>query len=92
MPVDRRSPLLDKAVRASCYFDRKRRAGDRRGGGRWVSLVTVGSNITITEHDTENEARRYIGLNGGSKDPLFRPQEGDTRYALRPKIKPRKKS
>jgi len=78
----KRSPLLASADRAACYFDRKRKAGERTGGGRWVSFFRCGSNIYTTEWPTEAEARAHIGLKGGSQDPAYRPSYGETGYEV----------
>jgi hypothetical protein len=83
MPEGKRSPLLDRAQRATCYFDRKRNPNDRRGGGRWVSLIRVDDNVHITEHETQAQARAHIGLRGGSRDPAYRPAFGSTDYDMR---------
>ena len=46
------------------YFDRSRKSG------RWVTIVRdEGALVTMTEHTTERNARRFIGLDGGSQRP-----------------------
>jgi hypothetical protein len=77
------SPMLPRADRATAYFDRKRRPNDRRGPGAWVALVRSGDTIVITEFETEAQARSYIGLEGGSQDPAYRPPAGSTGHETR---------
>jgi hypothetical protein len=67
------SPHLKTATRASAYFDRRR--GDV---GRWVTVVRHGSLVTIDPHQSQFEAYRYIGGEGGSKDPYYAPPAGET--------------
>jgi len=78
----KRSPLLAKADRAACYFDRRRKPNDRAGGGRWVSSIRVGPNIYITEFATEAEARGHVGLKGGSKVAQHRPEDHESGYEV----------
>ena len=55
------------------YFDRARKSG------KWVTIVRdEGALVTMTEHTTERNARRFIGLDGGSQDPDYRPPADET--------------
>jgi hypothetical protein len=72
---EKASPLLAKAHRAAAYFDRRARD---RNGGRWVSVIRVGSEVEIREHHSQYDAYAHIGVDAGSKDPAHHPPTGDT--------------
>jgi hypothetical protein len=54
------------------YFDRARK------NGKWCTIVKDGSGVMMGEHPTERAARRFIGLDGGSEDPDYRPPADQT--------------
>jgi hypothetical protein len=59
------------------YFDRER--GGRNSVGHWVTIHKTSSSSQTFEHETEFDARKSIGLAGGSKDPAYQPS-GTTGY------------
>jgi hypothetical protein len=76
------SPLLERADRASTYFDRRRKPSGNLGGGRWVTVICVGSVIYTQEHLCQADAYAHIGLEGGSPDPHFRPARDETGHVV----------
>jgi hypothetical protein len=74
---DVRSPILDGASSALVWFDRRYAKG-KRTSGAWATVVAREDYVQIDHHNTEREARTFIGLEGGSMDPEFRPLHGAT--------------
>lgn len=60
------------------YFDRSR--GGKNSIGHWVTLHKTEGAVALFEHETEFDARKSIGLAGGSRDPAYTPGAGRTAY------------
>lgn len=71
--MNKSSPYLIGAERAVVYFDRR-----RKDNGKWISTVRRGDLIEIREHQCEADALAYVGTEGGSPDPYYRPAAGET--------------
>jgi hypothetical protein len=73
------SPYLAAATSAVVFFDR-RYAVEKRTSGAWTTIVKFhngrGIMSVADRHETEREAREYVGLPGGSMDPAYRPLFG----------------
>jgi hypothetical protein len=56
----------------SVFYDRHRRKPS------WVTVHKGDVIVETVEHETEQAARKAIGLKGGSADPEYRPPAGTT--------------
>jgi hypothetical protein len=68
------SPQLKNAESADVYYARKGRSGG------WMTTIKTTDTVTTHAHPHERAAREYVGLEGGSPDPEYRPLNGENGY------------
>lgn len=75
--------LPTDTVLASVWFDHSS-GSSTRSPGQWTTTVVYNGGEAIA-HDrwrTQHDARAYVGLSGGSKDPEFKPERGDFSHSV----------